>query len=189
MTFYGVLWIEGANDVIADKLQIPLYTITWIARVMVFAGPALAFAVTRRVCLGLQRKDNELLEHGLETGIVKQLPSGEFTEAHRPLDEEKRAVIEAKEVAALMPPPGSQDKHGVPAPASRGALGRARAIANRAFAQTVVFETNGHGNGHRAGAAGEHVAVGRAADRGAEDGLASPAQQAPGGNPGQRPPG
>jgi ubiquinol-cytochrome c reductase cytochrome b subunit len=64
MTFYGVLWIEGANDVIADKLQIPLYTITWIAQVMVFAGPALAFAVNRRVCLGLQRKDNELLEHG-----------------------------------------------------------------------------------------------------------------------------
>jgi hypothetical protein len=118
-------------------------------------------------------------------GVVKQLPSGEFTEAHRPLDEEKRAVIEAKEVAALMLPAGSQDKHGVPAPASRGALGRARAIANRAFAQTVVFETNGHGNGHRAGATGEHVAVGPAGDRRAEDGPASPAQQAPGGNPGQ----
>jgi ubiquinol-cytochrome c reductase cytochrome b subunit len=185
MTFYGVLWIEGANDVIADKLQIPLYTITWIARVMVFAGPALAFAVTRRICLGLQRKDNELLEHGLETGIVKQLPSGEFTETRRPVDEEKRAVIEAKEVPALMPPPGSKDRHGVPAPASRGGRGRARAIANRAFAQTVVFETNGHGNGHRAGTAGEHVAVGPAGDGRAEDGLTSPAKQAPGGNPGQ----
>ena len=68
----------------------------------------------------MQRKDNELLEHGLETGIVKQLPSGEFTETHRPPDE-KRAVIEAKEVPALMPPPGSQDKRGVPSPASRGA--------------------------------------------------------------------
>jgi ubiquinol-cytochrome c reductase cytochrome b subunit len=189
MTFYSVLWIEGANDVIADKLQIPLYTITWIARVMVFAGPALAFAVTRRVCLGLQRKDSELLEHGLETGIVTQLPSGAFAETRRPLDDEKRAVIEAKEVPVLMPRPGSQDKHGVPAPASRGALGRARAIANRAFAQTVVTGTNGHGNGHRAGTAGEHVAVGPAGDRRAQDGLASPAQQAPGGNPGQWPSG
>jgi len=42
-----------------------------------------------------------------------------------------------------------------PAPASRGAQGRDRAIVNRAFAKTVVFETNGHGP--RAGAAGEHV--------------------------------
>jgi hypothetical protein len=77
----------------------------------------------------------------------------------------------------------------MPVPASRGARGRARAIANRAFAQTVVFETNGHGNGHRAGAAGEHGAVGPGDDRRAEGGLAGQAQQAPGGNPGQRPPG
>ena len=41
--FYGVMWIEGANDVIADSFTIPLYTITWIARVMVFVGPAIAF--------------------------------------------------------------------------------------------------------------------------------------------------
>ena len=88
-----------------------------------------------------------------------------------------------------MPPPGSQDKHGMPSPASRGALGRVRAIANRAFAQTVVTGTNGHGNGHRAEAAGEHVAVGPADDPHAENGPASLAQQAPGGNPGQWPPG
>jgi ubiquinol-cytochrome c reductase cytochrome b subunit len=137
----------------------------------------------------LQRKDSELLEHGLEIGIVKQLHSGEFAETRRPLDEEKRAVIGAEGVPVLMRPPGSQDKRGVPSPASRGALGRARAIVNRAFAQTVVFETNGHGNGHRAGAAGEHVAVGPAGDRRTEDGLVNPAQQAPSGNPGQWPPG
>ena len=52
-----------------------------------------------------------------------------------------------------------------PAPASCGALGLARAIANRTFAQTVVFETNGHGNGHRAGTATEHIAVGPVGDR------------------------
>jgi quinol---cytochrome-c reductase cytochrome b subunit len=157
VTFYAVLWIEGGNDVIADKLSIPLYTITWIARVMVFAGPAIAFIVTRRICLGLQRKDKELLEHGRETGIIRQLPNGKFVEIHRPVTEEERAVLEAKKVPALMPPPGLADENGVPAPASRGARGRARAIANRAFVETVVTETNGHrnetnghGNGHRA---------------------------------------
>jgi ubiquinol-cytochrome c reductase cytochrome b subunit len=157
VVFYGVLWAEGANDVIADYLQIPLYTVTWIARVLVFVGPAVAFYVTRRICIGLQRKDTELLEHGLETGIIRQLPNGEFVEVHRPVNEEERAVLEAKKVPALMPAAGSEDENGVPAPQMSGALGRARAIANRAFAETVVVETNGHGNGH--GPADEHAAV------------------------------
>ncbi|HJY62297.1 MAG TPA: ubiquinol-cytochrome c reductase cytochrome b subunit [Streptosporangiaceae bacterium] len=158
VVFYGVLWAEGANDVIADYTQIPLYTVTWIARVLVFVGPAVAFYVTRRICLGLQRKDKELLEHGLETGIIRQLPNGEFVEIHRPVNEEERAILEAKKVPALMPAAGSEDENGVPAPQMSGALGRARAIANRAFAETVVVETNGHGNGH--GPADEHAAVG-----------------------------
>jgi ubiquinol-cytochrome c reductase cytochrome b subunit len=158
VVFYGVLWAEGANDVIADFLSVPLYTVTWIARVLVFVGPAVAFIVTRRICLGLQRKDKELIEHGLETGIIRQLPSGEFVEIHRPMDEEELAILEAKKVPALMPAPGSDDENGVPSPEVSGALGRARAIANRAFAETVVVETNGHGNGH--GPADEHAAVG-----------------------------
>jgi len=161
VVFYGVLWAEGANDVIADFLSVPLYTVTWIARVLVFVGPAFGFYVTRRICLGLQRKDAELLEHGLETGVIRQLPNGEFIEVHRPLDEEERAPLEAKKVPALLPATGSEDENGVPAPQSLGALGRARSIANRAFAETVVVETNGHGNGHGNGhePADEHAAV------------------------------
>jgi len=161
VVFYGVLWAEGANDVIADFLSIPLYTVTWIARVLVFVGPAVAFYVTRRICLGLQRQDTELLEHGLETGIIRQMPNGEFVEIHRPVNEDERAILEAKKVPALMPAAGSDDENGVPAPQVSGAMGRARAIANRAFAETVVVETNGHGNGHGNGhePADEHAAV------------------------------
>ncbi|HUZ36803.1 MAG TPA: ubiquinol-cytochrome c reductase cytochrome b subunit, partial [Streptosporangiaceae bacterium] len=48
ITFYGVLWLEGANDVIAAQLQIPLYLLTWIARVAVFLGPVIAYWVTKR---------------------------------------------------------------------------------------------------------------------------------------------
>jgi ubiquinol-cytochrome c reductase cytochrome b subunit len=151
MTFYAVLWLEGANDVIADKLSIPLYTITWAARILVFVGPAVAFYLTRRICLGLQRKDKEVLEHGLETGIIRQLPDGRFVEVHRPVSAESRAVLEARKAPALLPAPGSEDENGVPAPASHGALGRAKGIANRAFAETVVVEPDGHGNGHGSG--------------------------------------
>ncbi len=162
IVFYGVLWVEGANDVVADYLQIPLYTVTWIARVLIFVGPAVAFIVTRRICLGLQRKDKGLLEHGLETGIIRQLPHGEFIEVERPLNEEERAPLEAKKVPALLPASGTVDENGVPAPTARGALGRARAIANQAFAETIVVEAdghgNGHGNGHGPGGPGEEYA-------------------------------
>jgi ubiquinol-cytochrome c reductase cytochrome b subunit len=163
VVFYGVLWAEGANDVIADYLQIPLYTVTWFARVLIFVAPFVAFVITRRICIGLQRKDRDELLHGYESGIIRQLPSGEFIEVHKPVNEEKRAVLEAKKVPALMLPPGSEDENGVPAPASHGTLGRAKAIANRAFAETIVVEADGHGNGHGLEGAGEeHAAVGSA---------------------------
>jgi len=164
MTFYGVLWAEGANDVLADFLHVPLYTITWIARVLVFVGPALAYVITKRVCLGLQRKDREELLHGYESGIIRQLPNGEFIEVHQPVNEEKLAVLEAKKVPALLPGPGSEDDNGVPPPSSRGVLGKARAVANRAFAETIPVEADGHGNGHQgnghAVTGEEHEAVG-----------------------------
>jgi ubiquinol-cytochrome c reductase cytochrome b subunit len=92
----GVLLAEGGNDVIADKFNIPVYTITWISRFAIFLGPLIAFAATRRICLGLQRKDAELLVHGVETGVVRQLPDGGFVEETRPLTEEERAVIASK---------------------------------------------------------------------------------------------
>ncbi len=172
VTFYGILWAEGANDVLADKLQIPLYTITWIARILVIIGPLIAYFVTRRICIGLQRKDNELLEHGLETGIIRQMPNGEFVEIHRSVTEEERAVLEAKRVPELMPPPGSEDRNGVPSPRSRGAMGWARGVANRSFAETAVIETNGHGHGdgHGEVAGEEHAAIGSGSEHGSGDG-------------------
>ncbi|MBV9093768.1 MAG: hypothetical protein JO132_07830, partial [Streptosporangiaceae bacterium] len=111
-------------------------------------GPAVAFFATRRICLGLQRHDREELLHGYESGIIRQLPDGQFTEAHRPVDADRRAVLEAKHVPALLPAPGAEDVNGVPAPASRGVLGKMRTRANRAFAETIIAEPDGHGDGH-----------------------------------------
>ena len=47
--------------------------------------PPIAYWVTYRICLGLQRSDRAVLEHGVETGIIKRLPHGEFIEVHQPL--------------------------------------------------------------------------------------------------------
>ena len=161
ITFYGVLWAEGANDVIADKLQVPLYTITWIARVLVIVGPAVAFWLTRRICLGLQRKDAQEVAHGYESGIIRQLPNGAFIEVHQPLSDSARAVAEARKQIPVLPAAGSVDVNGVRAPAGAGLLGRARARANSAFTETVAVEANGHDqhNGHGDGSANGHAAV------------------------------
>jgi ubiquinol-cytochrome c reductase cytochrome b subunit len=156
VVFYGVLWAEGANDVLADRFQIPLYTITWIARVLVFVGPAIAFWATRRICIALQRKDAGELAHGYESGIIRQLPNGAFIEVHQPVSAEKAAVLGANKPFELLPGPQAADVNGVPAPSTRGVMGWARATANRGFAETAALEEghngheNGHGDGHEA---------------------------------------
>jgi ubiquinol-cytochrome c reductase cytochrome b subunit len=158
VTFWGVLWLEGANDVLAAQLQIPLFTLTWIARVAVFVGPAVAYWVTKRICLGLQRKDAHLLEHGVETGIIRQLPNGEYVELTKPVDEEMRAVLEWNRVGQpqLTGPPADDDE--VPAPGTRSLLGRARTRAGRIVTEGIPIEADGHGNGHGDGHGNGHGA-------------------------------
>jgi ubiquinol-cytochrome c reductase cytochrome b subunit len=48
-------------------------------------APPLAYYLTYRICLGLQRPHREVLDHGIETGIIRRLPHGEFIEVHQPL--------------------------------------------------------------------------------------------------------
>jgi ubiquinol-cytochrome c reductase cytochrome b subunit len=171
VSFYGVLWLEGANDVLAQQFQVPLYTITLIARVAVIVVPVLAYVVTKRTCLGLQRKDLHLLQHGVETGIIRQMPSGEFIEVTRPLSEEERAKLAKPEPMAL--PAGRQEisaRAAVPPPGMRGGLGRVRVRLHKILAESVPFDGHGagehgdgeHGNGHGADGDQDRAAIGSA---------------------------
>src|SRR4029079_2613698 len=47
--------------------------------------PAIVYYLTYRWCIGLQRSDRAVLEHGIETGIIKRLPHGAYIELHSPL--------------------------------------------------------------------------------------------------------
>jgi len=85
LAFYLVLWISGGNDVIADKFDISLNAMTWIGRIGMVVVPPLAYFVTYRLCVGFERHDREVLEHGIETGVIRRLPHGEFIEVHQPL--------------------------------------------------------------------------------------------------------
>jgi ubiquinol-cytochrome c reductase cytochrome b subunit len=117
-----------------------------------------------------------MLTHGVEIGIIRQLPSGEFIEESRPLTDEERAVVESKRDYQALPTAEVADANGVPAPAARGPMGWAREVANRAFTETIVpgegnghgYGGNGHGDGHGELGEGEHAAIG-AADEGSEE--------------------
>jgi ubiquinol-cytochrome c reductase cytochrome b subunit len=85
LTLYIVLLISGGNDLLAVKFDISLNAMTWFGRIACIVLPPLAYSATYLLCLGLQRHDREVLEHGVETGIIKRLPSGEFIEVHQPL--------------------------------------------------------------------------------------------------------
>ncbi len=85
LAFYVVLFLSGGNDVIAKAFDISLNAMTWGGRIALLILPPLAYLVAYRICLGLQRHDREVLEHGVETGIIKLLPTGEYIEVHQPL--------------------------------------------------------------------------------------------------------
>ena len=147
ITFYGILWAEGGNDVIADHLNISLFLTTEIARYAVFIGPVVAYVVTKRICLGLQRKDLRLLTRGVETGIIRQLPSGEYVEETRPLTEEERAALGAPAARSALPGGESEDGQNVPPPGLRGGLARVRVRLNAVLAESVP-PPDGNGNRH-----------------------------------------
>ncbi len=90
LTAFFILILAGSNDLIATHFHLSLNDITWTFRVMVFVAPAIAFWVTKRVCLGLQRRDREMVLHGHETGRIVRFASGEYIEVHAPLNEDER---------------------------------------------------------------------------------------------------
>ncbi len=85
LTFTIVTLLNGGNDIIATHFSLSIGQITWITRIAIFLLPPLAFVITKRLCLSLQRADRELVLHGKETGRLLLLPNGEFVEVHEPL--------------------------------------------------------------------------------------------------------
>ncbi|MQY25598.1 cytochrome bc1 complex cytochrome b subunit [Nocardia aurantia] len=85
IAFYLVLTLACVNDILAMKFDISLNATTWIFRIGLLVAPPLAYLAAYRMCLGLQRSDRAVLEHGIETGVIKRLPHGEYIEVHQPL--------------------------------------------------------------------------------------------------------
>ncbi|MFE7508156.1 cytochrome bc complex cytochrome b subunit [Promicromonospora sp. NPDC057488] len=90
LTAFIILALAGSNDLIATHFALSINGITWAFRVLFFVGPVFAYFVTKRICLGLQRKDRELVLHGHESGRIVRFANGEYIEVHTPLDEQER---------------------------------------------------------------------------------------------------
>ncbi len=80
-----MLFVSSGNDLFAKAFYISRNAMTWGGRIGLVVFPPIVYVIAYRICLGLQRHDREVLEHGIETGIIKRLPTGEFIEVHQPL--------------------------------------------------------------------------------------------------------
>ncbi|MDC3376401.1 ubiquinol-cytochrome c reductase cytochrome b subunit [Candidatus Nanopelagicales bacterium] len=119
IVFYGILWLGGGNDLVATTFDLSINAISWTLRIMLIVAPPLAFIITKRICLGLQRRDREKLLHGYESGRILRLPHGEFVEVHQPLNEKELAVISSKPDTPVLPSPSKTDVDGVRNPRYR----------------------------------------------------------------------
>jgi ubiquinol-cytochrome c reductase cytochrome b subunit len=93
MTFYGLAWTAGGNDIIAIKFHLSINEITYFLRGAVFVGPVIAFLITRRWCISLQRHDQEKLLHGYESGVLVRSAQGAYAEKHLPLPATKAYTL------------------------------------------------------------------------------------------------
>ena len=85
ISFYGLLWAAGGNDVVATRFDLSVNQITYFTRIAVFVVPVIVFALTRRMCISLQRQDRQALLVGHETGGITRSPEGGYHEPHRPI--------------------------------------------------------------------------------------------------------
>lgn len=136
ITFYGLALIAGGNDIIAIRLDLSINQITYFLRVAIFLGPLLAFWITRRWCISLQRHAREQALHGYETGIIERTPDGAYSERHLPLPSGKEYVITERDGDVMPAIEAQYDENGVKKPGGRldGLRGR---LAKLWFADNV----------------------------------------------------
>ena len=119
IVFYGILWLAGGNDLMAVAFDLSINAISRTLQILLIVAPPIAFIVTKRICLGLQRRDRDKLLHGYESGRVLRLPHGEFIEVHQPLNQKELAVISSKPDYPVLPAPQKADIDGVRNPRYR----------------------------------------------------------------------
>ena len=173
MTFYGLLWAAGGNDILAVLFNLNLNHITYFMRVAIFVLPPLAFWLARRWCISLQRSDEAKLLHGYETGVIMRSPDGGYSERHAPISAEEAYTLMARDEEKVYEAPAGTDLNGVAARKVRVMQLRSKASKYwfgdnirkptreqleeaRAHAEHELAIQDGHTNGHSNGYADGH---------------------------------
>ncbi len=152
---YFVMLVGGGNDLWATHFHLSINAITWFVRVGFFVIPVLTFIATRRICMGLQRRDRDKVLHGRESGIIKRLPHGEFVEVHEPLSQDQLHTLTAHEQPKPLELEPEVDENGVArkigatqklrVKLSKGFYGEGTQIP-KATAEEYQEITSGHGH-------------------------------------------
>ena len=148
LTFTLVSLINGGNDLIAVTFDLTINQMMWFSRIAIIVLPPIAFIVTKRLCLSLQRADRDLVLHGRETGRLVRMPNGEFIEVHEPISAEKAWLLTSHEQLAPLELP-EHDGAGVRRPGAlkyklRNRISRAAAVAVPKATETERRELEGH---------------------------------------------
>jgi len=111
VTFYAGLWAAASSDIIATHFKLTMEGVIHTLQAVVILGPFIAYFITKRVCLALQKKDREIVLHGYESGRIVRLPGGEYIEVHQPVDEYERwKLVSYNDYKPLEVSPNAQGK-------------------------------------------------------------------------------
>ncbi|MBU6264920.1 MAG: cytochrome bc complex cytochrome b subunit [Actinomycetales bacterium] len=153
VVFYAVLWAGAATDLLATNFKLSLNQVLTTMQILLIVGPIIAFIITKRICLSLQRKDQAIVLHGRETGRIIRMPHGEYIEVHEPLDKyELWKLVDFKDYKPTLARPNAEGKITVGA--------RLRAAVSRFYFEdriapvTATELAAAHAHGHE-----EHAAI------------------------------
>lgn len=111
VTFYAVLWAAASSDIMATHFWLTMEGVIHSLQALLFVGPVVAYFVTKRICIALQKKDREIALHGYESGRIVRLPGGEFIEVHQPVDEYDRfKLVDYETYAPLVVRPNAKGR-------------------------------------------------------------------------------
>jgi len=136
ISFYLILFFAAGDDVTAIKLGLSINDIVRALQVMLIVVPPLAYWVTKRMCLSLQRRDRDLVLHGRETGRLVRTAEGKFFEVHEPLSEHERWALVQHESGEPLQLTATVDAKGVRRPGALKERLRGR-VSKFYFADTV----------------------------------------------------
>lgn len=111
VTFYAVMWAAASSDLMATHFKLTIEWVTHTLQALLIFGTIAAYIITKRACLALQRKDREIVLHGVESGRIVRLPGGEYVEVHEKLNEYDRwRLVDFHDYKPLMIRPNDEGK-------------------------------------------------------------------------------